>query len=192
MSKQLLIQQIPDQICFEYELKDSRQNSNRSQWAKPMNNFPYHYVESIRVYKISVHLIITFKMTEKQKYHKGFKSINKFIPIKTINKKFHGDNKSRFYANKPKYWNNNTNLSCFEIMDIFDPKELALLQEDPDENASLETLLTKHNLPLLEFLSIKNIQPKIRSNFNYFIKYCQKNEDFCFNLIDIGIKCPMH
>ncbi len=77
-------------------------------------------------------------------------------------------------------------------MDIFDPKELALLQVDPDENASLEILLTKRNLPLLELLSIKNIQSKIRSNFNYFIKYCQKNEDFCFNLIDIGIKCPMH
>ncbi len=131
-------------------------------------------------------------MAEKQKYHKGFKSINNLIPIKIINKKFHGNNKPRVYANKPKYWNNNTNLSCFEIMDIFDPKELALLQVDPDENASLETLLVKRNLPLLELFSIKNIQPKIRSNFNFFIKYCQKNEDFCFNLIDIGIKCPMH
>ena len=40
-------------------------------------------------------------------------------------------------VNKPNYWNNYTNLSCFEIMDIFDPKELALLQVEPEENATL-------------------------------------------------------
>jgi len=34
-------------------------------------------------------------------------------------------------------------------MNIFDPKELALLQIDPEENTSLENLLTNKNLPLL-------------------------------------------
>jgi len=51
---------------------------------------------------------------------------------------------------------------------------LSLLQIDPTENATLETLLNK-NLTLNQLLSVKNIQPKIKSSFTFFIKYCQRN-----------------
>ncbi len=65
-------------------------------------------------------------------------------------------------------------------------------EEIPMEELTITQILQHHNLAVYEMFTIPDIHKRLKSNIKEFSEYLKLNDHFMFEMINLGIKIPIH